>query len=201
VSPPPVLQSPPSRIGKGLERLAIVLVSLALTIGVIALLSGGLLAGRDDPGLSTGQTGPGTAFGDQGDRHLTAGAPRPHYDSSPPTSGPHVPVAVTRDRAQLSDDQVLEALEVGDVVLMYGSPSPPAQLAALARSQAGTFTPALAATGQAVILARRPGTDGITALAWAHLLRARSAADPALRGFAQYWLGRGATASDTRPSS
>ena len=41
------------------ERTLIVVVSLAISIGVIALLSGGLLAGRDDPGVSAGQAGPG----------------------------------------------------------------------------------------------------------------------------------------------
>ena len=40
-------------------------------------------------------------------------SPGPAYDSNPPTSGAHVPVPVTRDQAQLTDDQLLQALQVG----------------------------------------------------------------------------------------
>jgi hypothetical protein len=96
------------------------------------------------------------------------------------------------DRARLSDDQLLAALATGDVVYMYGTRTPPPGLAALAAQMAPPFTPALAATGQAVVLARRPATTGVVALAWAHLLRAPDAGDPALRAFTQFWLGRGA---------
>jgi hypothetical protein len=171
-------------MSRWIERLAIVAASLAIAIGVIALLSGGLLAGRDAPGVSGTDQGPGIAVRDQGNTHLRAGAPRPVYDSNPPTSGPHVPEAVVADRAQLTDDQLLEALAAGDVVYMYGT-----------RAMAPPFSPALAASGQAVILARRPGMAGILALAWAHLLRVASPTDPALRTFAQFWLGRGAPRS------
>jgi uncharacterized protein DUF3105 len=173
-----------------LERLGIVVAALAISIGVIALLSGGLLAGRDNPGVSGGQGGPGTRFHDQGNLHLRRGELHPVYDSDPPTSGPHVPAAVRRDRSELTDDQLLQALEVGDVVLMYGTPRPPAGLAAIAQAVGGRFTPALAASGQAVILARRPGIHGVVALAWTHMLRTLSAAE--LRAFAEFWLGRGA---------
>ena len=80
-----------------------------------------------------------------------------------------------RDRAELSDDQLLQALEVGNVVFMYGAPQPPRGLGAIADGVGGPFTPALAASGQAVILARRPGTHGVIALAWTHMLRTPSA--------------------------
>jgi hypothetical protein len=200
--PPP--SDPPAAGGnrvrqmrRGLERFLIVLVSLAISISVIALLSGGLLAGRDDPGVSAGQNGPGTRFPDQGDLHLRAGELRPVYNSDPPTSGAHIPQAVGRDRSELSDDQLLQALEVGDVVLMYGAPQPPAGLAQIAQAVGGRFTPALALSGQAVILARRPGTRGVIALAWTRMLRSLSAPD--LRGFAQFWLGRGATGPGSQP--
>src|SRR5436190_23723851 len=43
---------PGTRLTRVLERVAIVLASFAIAIGLIALLSGGLLAGRDNPGLS-----------------------------------------------------------------------------------------------------------------------------------------------------
>jgi hypothetical protein len=99
---------------------------------------------------------------------------------------------VGRDRAQLTDDQLLQALSLGDVVLMYGTRTPPPGLAATARSVAPAFTPALVATGQAAVLAYRPGTTGVLGLAWAHMVHVRSPTDPTLRAFAQYWLGRGA---------
>ena len=80
---------------------------------------------------------------------------------------------------------------------MYGTRTPPARLEALAREVAGPFTPALAAAGQAVILARRPGSGWS---AWPgrtssgqRLPRTRCCAS-----FTQYWLGRGAPGSPGR---
>ena len=179
-------------MSRWIERLAIVAASLAIAIGVIALLSGGLLAGRDSPGVAGTDQGPGIAFRDQGNAELHPGEPRPAYDSNPPTSGPHRPTPVVADRARLSDDQLLTALAAGNVVYTYGTRTPPPGLAAVAGAMAPPFTPALAASGQAVILARRPGTAGVIGLAWAHLLRASGPTDPALRSFTQFWLGRGA---------
>src|SRR4029077_18079026 len=101
---------------------------LVLAVGVIVILSGGPLAGRDDPGISGESPQLGVQFPDLGHAHLQPGARQPGYNSDPPTSGAHVPVPVTRDGAELSDDQLLQALEVGDVVLMYGSDQPPARL-------------------------------------------------------------------------
>ena len=176
-----------------IERLLIVVASLAIAIGVVALLSGGLLAGHDSPGVSGAASGPGVAFPDQGNAQLKPGQARPAYDSEPPTSGPHLPAATNTNGAQLTDDQLLQALSVGDVVLMYGTRKPPAGLAAVAGGVApAPFSPALAATGQAVVRAYRPGTTGVIGLAWAHMVHVRSPTDPALRSFAQYWLGRGA---------
>jgi hypothetical protein len=180
-----------------LERAAIVIVSLAIAIAIIALLSGGLAGTQDDPGVTGGQQGPGSAYRDQGDLHLRRGQPRPHYDSDPPTSGAHRPVNVPRNQARISDDQLLQALQVGDVVLMYGTRKPPPGLAAVAKRAAPPFTPALAATGGAVILAHRPGIQGVVAVAWTHLLRAADPSDPDLPGFIDYWLGRGAPVSSS----
>lgn len=176
-----------------IERLLIVAAALALSIGVIALLSGGLLAGRDSPGVAGGDSGPGVHYRDQGHAVLRPSDPKPSYNSDPPTSGPHVPQGIARNGARLTNDQLLQALQVGDVVLMYGTRKPPSGLAALAHSVAPPFTPALAASGGSVILAYRPGTEGVVGLAWTHMLRAGSAADPALLNFAQFWLGRGAS--------
>jgi hypothetical protein len=178
-----------------LERVAIVVASLVLSIGLIAVLSG-FFAGRDQAGVSDGTVTRtiGQTFPDLGHAHLRPGQPHPPYNSVPPTSGAHIPEPVLLDRNVLNDDQLLEALEVGDVVLMYGSGRPPPGLAALARSEAGRFTPALAAAGQAVVLAKRQRTHGVIALAWTHLLHVASASDPTLRQFVNQYLGRGAPA-------
>ena len=92
-------------------------------------------------------------------------------DSAPPTSGPHVLAPVRSNASVLDVDEILTALAAGDVILMYGGTKPPPGLAALARSSsAGPFTPALAQAGEAVILARLPGIDGVEALAWRRIL-------------------------------
>jgi hypothetical protein len=174
-----------------LERVAILLASLAVSVAAIAALSG-FFAGRDQAGVSGSSSGPGQAFRDLGHAHLQPGQLRPVYDSDPPTSGAHVPEPVVRDNVELGTDQLLQALEVGDVVIMYGGRSQPLGLAALARSVAGPFTPSLAAAGQAVITARRPGTIGLIGLAWAHRVQVSAPNDPLLKQFAQFWLVRGA---------
>ena len=180
-----------ARVIRLIERAAVVLASLALSIGLIVGLSG-YFAGRDQAGIAGAASGPGQSFPDLGDAHLAPGELRPAYNSNPPTSGAHVPLPVRRDDAQLSDDQVLEALALGDVVIVYGQREPPPGLGALARSVAGPFTPVLAATGHAVILAHAPGTPGLIGLAWTHMVRVSAANDPLLRQFTQFWLGRGA---------
>jgi hypothetical protein len=179
------------KLSGALEWAAIAVASLAIAFGAIALLSG-FFAGRDQAGVSGTGAVPGLTFADLGDAHLSSGQAHPRYDSNPPTSGAHVPAPISADGRQLSDDQLLEALELGDVVVMYGTPSPPPGLRPLASSLAAPFTPALAATGQAVVLARRQGTAGVLGLAWAHMVRVARPSDPLLRSFIDYWLGRGA---------
>jgi Protein of unknown function (DUF3105) len=173
------------------RRVALALAAVVVAVGaVIGLVL--VLGSRDQGGVgSANAAGPGRVFPDQGDHHLKPGEPRPGYDSMPPTSGPHHPVPVTRDAARLSDDQLLHALELGDVVLLYGQARPPAPLVSTQRAVAGPFSPALAAQGQAVILGRRPGTRGVVAVAWRRLLSAASPTDPRLAHFADYWLGAG----------
>ena len=56
----------------------------------------------------------------------------------------------------------------------------------------GPFDPELAAAGQAVILAERPGLEGVQALAWRRRLVASGPDDPKLQEFAEAWLGQGA---------
>jgi hypothetical protein len=174
------------------ELVSIGVASLVLSIGSIALLSG-YFAGKDQAGVSGTTLGPGQAFKDLGHQHLPLGRLQPPYNSDPPTSGAHVPEPVTHDDAVLNDNQLLQALELGNVVVMYGSHRPSPGLAKLAVQIAGPFSPALAATGEAVILARRPRTHGVIGLAWTHMVRVPSADDPLLTQFAQFWLGKGAT--------
>jgi hypothetical protein len=190
-----------SHAGRVLERVLIAVCSLALSVGLIAILSG-YFAGKDSAGISGSSAGPGQVFRDLGDAHLPPGRLQPPYDSDPPTSGPHVYSPVVRDEQVLSNNQLLTALEQGNVVIVYGTRMPPAGLRTLADSiMAGPFTPALATSGGAVILARRPGTSGLIGLAWAHMVPVSAPNDPLLRQFAQYWLGRGAPGKRSLPSS
>ncbi len=178
-------------MSRWLERLAIAVASLVLSIGLIAVLSG-FFAGRDQAGISGGASQIGQHFPNQGAAHLRPGELHPSYNSNPPTSGPHVPEPILHNETELTDDQLLQALEMGDVVIAYGTPAPPPGLRALADSVAGRFTPTLADTGQAVVFDHRPGTNGVIGLAWTRMLRTRSVHDPMLRQFAEQWLGHDA---------
>jgi hypothetical protein len=113
----------------------------------------------------------------------------------PADGGPLVAAGATRtDGARLSAAALRHELALGNVVLLYGSGRPPAALRALALRIAGGASPALEASGQAVVLARRPGLGATVALAWRRALRAPDPRDPALAQFADFWLGRGAGA-------
>lgn len=182
----------PAREHRGLRRLGGTLLSVLIAaVGVIGILT--FVASRDSAPVQRDQSGPGRAFPDQGDRHIRPGDPRPRYDSSPPTSGPHVPATIPADSRPLSRDQILHALEAGNVVITYGSAAPPPGLrTSLAPDLPPRYEPALASVGQELILGRRPGTSGLVALAWRHLLRVPSASDPRLAAFVDFWLGRGA---------
>lgn len=174
-----------------LERLGVLVASLALSITLIALLSG-YFTGHDPAGLSGTASQIGESFPNLGNAPLAPGAQRPRYSSDPPTSGPHVRVPVGRDEQRLDPDRLLTALAAGDVVVEYGGVRPPPGLTALASRLAGRFTPSLAASGQAVVLARRPGTAGLIGLAWTRMVRVSTSSDSLLRQFIETWLGRGA---------
>ena len=58
--------------------------------------------------------------------------------AEPPTSGPHRAEPVTRDRTELTDDQILEALQLGNVVIAYDGEPPGA---AVQEEVAGRSTP------------------------------------------------------------
>jgi hypothetical protein len=179
-----------ARRRRGGGALIGLLASLLAIGGVVALIA--VLNNRDEPGVAH-VTGPGRAAKDLGHRHLRPGeSAGVRFSSNPPTSGPHVPAKVTRDGFPLSNDQLLQALEVGNVVLAYAPGAAPAPLRSLAQEVAGPFSAGLAAGGQAVILMPRAGVTGVVALAWGHLKRGASPQDPGLREFAEFWLGRGA---------
>jgi hypothetical protein len=168
-SPPP---RPPHRRLRG---IGVGLLTLVVAVGgfVLVLL---FFEGRDEsqvPDGASARRGPGQVVAHQ--RRAQAPAP----------------IRSDRDGTRLSEDQLLRALELGDVVLLYGTSTAPPELRALQEQLTGRFDPVLAANGAAVILAYKPGIDGVTALAWRRILRARSAADPAIEAFADYWLGRG----------
>ncbi len=117
---------------------------------------------------------------DRGAEQLGADAPPTPASppADPPTSGPHKAEPVTRDAIELSDDQMLEALALGNVVIAYDADDPPPALVQLQEDTAGPFDAELAAAGQAVILARRPGVGGVVALAWRRKLEADRAGRP-----------------------
>ena len=103
---------------------------------------------------------------------------------------PDQPAGVTRDSRPLSEDQIRQATSLGNVVLRYSGSRPPAALRELQDELTGPFDAEIAAAGQAVILAG--GGKTVEALAWGRRLRARTPGDPALRTFAEAWLGEGA---------
>ena len=101
--------------------------------------------------------GPGELQPDLGRRHLEATQHIPLEGlTDPPTSGAHHARLPTRE-GRLSPDQILHALELGDVILFYDAERPPAALRALQREVSGPFDAEVAAAGQQVILARRDG--------------------------------------------
>lgn len=166
--------TPPTTPHRRLIRLGLGLLTLVLALGgfVLVVL---FFEGRDTsqvPDATGNRSAPGQVVTDQ--------------------RTPQTPAGIRRDAVALTDDQVLHALQLGDVVLVYGTAAPPAALKALQNKVAGPFDPVLAENGAAVILARRAGTDGVVALAWRRILRAPSASAPALEDFVDYWLGRGA---------
>jgi hypothetical protein len=166
-----------------LRRALVVLLGVAVAIAALVGLVL-FLGSRDDSQLSAAPSGPGELQEDRGASHDGPA----EETAEPPTSGAHRPDLVTRDRRELTADQIIHALELGNVVILYeGQPSP--ALIRLQEEVSGPFDAELAAAGQAVILARRDGAGPSTALAWRRVLRSDDPA--ALREFAEAWLGVG----------
>ncbi len=164
---------------------------LAVLLGLVVLVAGlygvrTVVSSRDDAGVASQD--PADVEPDGGAAHGKAAGP---VTGEPPTSGPHQPDLVGGDARVLSADQLLHALELGDVVLAYGGDRAPAELIALQEEVAGPFDAELAAAGQAIVLARSPGLEGVQALAWRRREKTADASDPALRAFAERWLGKG----------
>ncbi len=160
----------------GLKVLAVLVVGLVAVAGLALVI-----AGRDDAELSRDPSG---IDADRGASHSSAAA-----TGGTPTSGPHRPDLVTRDGRAITNDQLLHAIELGNVVILADEISPP--LRRLQREVAGPFDAEIAAAGQAVILAVREGSGPATAVAWRSSLPARSATDPELRAFVENRLGKG----------
>jgi Protein of unknown function (DUF3105) len=165
------------------------LAAVGVILGIAAVAAVFLIAtGRDDSQLA-GPQGPGELQPNRGASHS---GPAEASGDDPPTSGTHEPRLVTHDRRPITDDQLIHALELGDVVILYDSAQPPAALERLQEDvMGGPFDAEVAAAGQAVILARRAGAGPATALAWRRILRADDPSDPELREFTEFWLGRG----------
>jgi hypothetical protein len=168
------------------RALVVVLAVLVACAGLAALVLA--LSARDESQVAGAPAGPGELRADRGAGH---GSPAQVPGGELPTSGPHRADLVTRDRRRLTDDQIIHALELGNVVVLYDAPEPPRALPALQEQVAGPFDAELAAAGQAVILARREGAGPATALAWRRVLRGDDPTDPRLREFAETWLGEG----------
>jgi len=169
---------------KALYALAIAGLASGLCLVLIMVL-----AGRDSSQVESAATGPGVEEPDRGNERVTDGPDTPASPvDEPPTSGPHRAETVQADRTELSDDQILEALALGNVVIAYDGEAP----SAVQEEVSGPFDPEVAAAGQAVILAKRPGIGELQALAWRRRLVASGPDDPKLQEFAEAWLGQGA---------
>lgn len=167
----------------------VILGALVVLGGIVALLA--VFQARDDPGLSRDEaSGPGQVQPDRGAAH---GASAPEISAAElPASGEHAPAAAARDSTELTGDEWLHALELGNVILAYGSDEPGEALLRLQEDLAGPYDPELAAAGQSVILAHVEGLAQPTAVAWRRTLEFQDPAAPEVREFIEAWLGTGA---------
>ncbi len=166
--------------------------ALVVLGGIVALLA--VLQSRDEAdfgGSGGGEAqGPGQLEPDRGARH---GASAPAISAEDlPASGEHAPAAAARDMTELTGDEWLHALELGNVIVAYGSEEPGDALLRLQEDLAGAYDPELAAAGQSVLLAYVEGLAEPTAVAWRRTLQFQDPAAPEVREFIEAWLGTGA---------
>ena len=153
--------------------MALAIAGLAATACAVLIT---ILANRDKAAVHSEDVA--ALEPDRGAEHVEDGPQTPASPpAEPPTSGPHRPEPIDADRTELSDDQILEALHLGNIVIAYEG-DPPTDL------QQDPFSPELAAAGQAVILDHRPGIGPTTALAW------RRRATDRLSEFIDAYLGQ-----------
>ena len=167
-----------------MRRLLPVLAGVILVVGGIYLVMT-IASGRE--------TGGGVAGDDQaaapGELEPAVDGPPPE-GGDPPTSGEHARRNLTRE-GRVDTDELLTALEQGNVVVAYPpGPRPPA-LVRLQDAVSGPFDPELAAAGQMVVLVPWPGIGDVQGLAYRRRLRASGPQDDRLRAFAEAWLGQG----------
>jgi hypothetical protein len=174
---------------KALRFALALVVAVAAVVGLLLFVQSRDRSTFSGDDAATSKNGPGRLLPDQGADH-TRPPPGFKYATDPPASGPHLPTPMRRE-APMSRNQLLQALEAGDIVLFYEKASDEAALRGVAEDIAGPFDPALAAAGQAVIVEHRPRTGGVIALAWRRMLRASRATDPQIHAFADAWLGKG----------
>jgi hypothetical protein len=139
-------------VRRGLYALAI--AGLAATACLVLIM---ILASRDKAEVRSADLA--ALEPDRGAEHVDGPRTPASPPDEPPTSGPHRPQPIASDLTELSDDQILHALHLGNIVIAYED-DPPTDL------QQDPFSPELAAAGQAVILDLRPGIGQTTALAW-----------------------------------
>jgi hypothetical protein len=82
--------------------------------------------------------------------------------------------------------------QAGNVVILYSDRAQKAALETLAADIAGPPSTALEQAGQAVLVRRDPGADGIVAVAGDRGVRVADPADPGLRAFIEGNLGAAA---------
>src|SRR4051794_3335274 len=104
-------------MSRALRLVASVAVAVALVVVLLLVLQArdrSTVDTKDAPSAAAG----GRLLPDQGNAHRSPPAGF-RFATDPPTSGPHRPVPI-KATGRLSRDALLHALELGDVVLVYG---------------------------------------------------------------------------------
>src|SRR3989344_3421723 len=95
---------------------------IVIGAAVLVLIAGSLAFFLDkDPEPGEKLEPLGTEYPDQGNAHIQIGAAHEHYNSNPPTSGPHYANAATKAfyEESLADEQLVHNLEHGEIWISY----------------------------------------------------------------------------------